>query len=87
MRSAGPTASNSAGNTESRWSRRNETVEAKPDNADNGLKTASLTEKTEENPSSSETRPKEGATSSLLQFLYFTMLLWHIHLPPVSSIS
>ncbi|XWS17203.1 hypothetical protein CRYUN_Cryun33cG0048300 [Craigia yunnanensis] len=67
LRSAGPTASNSAGNTESRWSRRNQTVKAKSDSEDNGLKTASVTEKTEENPSSSETRPKEVAESVPLQ--------------------
>lgn len=68
MKTAGPTAANSAGNIESCWSRRNQTVEAKPDNVDNGLRAASVTEKTEGNPSSSETRPKEGATASLLQF-------------------
>ncbi|XVF88467.1 hypothetical protein PTKIN_Ptkin19aG0053800 [Pterospermum kingtungense] len=67
LRSAGANAPHSTGNTESKWSRKNQSVEAKADNADNGLKTASITEKTEENPSSSETRPKEVAESVPLQ--------------------
>ncbi|KAE8658272.1 transmembrane protein 19-like [Hibiscus syriacus] len=54
---AGPTVTSSVGNTESRWSRKSQNVEVKPDNVDNGLKTASIAEKMEE--SSSETRPKE----------------------------
>ena len=82
-----PTAANSAGNTESRWSRKNHTVEAKSDNADNGLKAALVTEKTEENPSSSETRPKEGATLSLLLFYLETRPKEGVELPPVNSIS
>ncbi|XVE98239.1 hypothetical protein REPUB_Repub03eG0088500 [Reevesia pubescens] len=63
LKSAGHTAANSAGHTESRWSRRNQAVEAKVDNVDIDLQTASLTEGTEENPSSSETRPKEVVES------------------------
>ncbi|XP_022732617.1 tudor domain-containing protein 3-like [Durio zibethinus] len=67
LKNAGPTVANSAGNTESRWNRRYQTVESKPDTADNGLKTAFATEKTEGNPNSSETRPKEVAESVPLQ--------------------
>ncbi|MBA0730608.1 hypothetical protein Golax_025372 [Gossypium laxum] len=65
--SAGPAMASSVGKTESRWSRRNQDVEVKPDNVDNGLKTAFTAEKTEENPSSSEARPKEVAESAPLQ--------------------
>ncbi|GMI97698.1 hypothetical protein like AT5G19950 [Hibiscus trionum] len=61
---AGPTVASSVGNTESRRSRKNQNVEV---NVDNGLKTASVAEKMEENPSSSETRPKEVIESVPLQ--------------------
>ncbi|KAK8682899.1 hypothetical protein V6N13_038979 [Hibiscus sabdariffa] len=63
----GPTVASTVGNTESRWSRKNQNVEVKPDNVDNGLKTASVAEKMEENPSSSETRPKEVVESVPVQ--------------------
>ncbi|KAK8597841.1 hypothetical protein V6N13_095237 [Hibiscus sabdariffa] len=64
---AGPSMASSVGNTESRWGRKNQNVVVKPDNVDNVLKTASVAEKTEENPSCSETRPKEVIESVPLQ--------------------
>ncbi|OMO80812.1 hypothetical protein CCACVL1_12732 [Corchorus capsularis] len=62
----GPTAATSARNND-RWSRKNQTVEAKSNNADNDLRIDSVAEKSEEIPSSSETRPKEVAESVPLQ--------------------
>ncbi|XP_017644450.2 uncharacterized protein LOC108485111 isoform X3 [Gossypium arboreum] len=67
LNSAGPAMASSVGKTESRSSKRNQDVEVKPENVDNGLKTAFIAEKTEENPSSSEARPKEVAESAPLQ--------------------
>ncbi|OMO57993.1 hypothetical protein COLO4_34948 [Corchorus olitorius] len=62
----GPTAATSARNND-RWSRKNQTVEAKSNNVDNDLRIDSVAEKSEEIPSSSETRPKEVAESVPLQ--------------------
>lgn len=67
----------SVGKTESRWSRRNQDVEVKPDNVDNGLKTAFIVEKTEENPSSSETRPKEGGAALSLYYFIFVLDIYN----------
>ncbi|KAE8666899.1 transmembrane protein 19-like [Hibiscus syriacus] len=64
---AGPIVASSVGNAESRWSRKSQNAEVKPDNVDNGLKTTSIAEKLEENPSSSETRAKEVVESVPVQ--------------------